>query len=361
MLEKITIKNFKSIVAIELDLGRVNVFIGENGCGKTNILEAIAFGSAAAANKLDNEFLSPRGIRANTPKMMKSLFETENKSDKIEITMKGYSLIAKIIIESHLKNSNKFISTYKLDIDDEHYISDDAADDLFFYANLEMTNFLIYAPENYFLRRFEEEGQITPLGIRGEGLFKHLVEIYRANPELLAKISEKLKLIDWFQGFEIPTDLMFSERRINIKDRFLENLSNLDKLNYFDQRSANEGFLYLLFYFTLLMSNETPSFFAVDNIDNALNPKLCAELIRNISSLSKEHKKQVILTTHNPAILDGLDLYDNEQRLFTIYRNGDGHTTVRRIIPKPVEKGVETVRNSEAYIRGYLGGLPKNF
>ena len=110
MLEKITIKNFKSIVAIELNLGRVNVFIGENGCGKTNILEAIAFGSASAANKLDNEFLSPRRIRANTPKMIKSLFETENKSDKIEITMQGYSLIAKIIIKSHLKNSNKFIN-----------------------------------------------------------------------------------------------------------------------------------------------------------------------------------------------------------------------------------------------------------
>ncbi len=363
MLEKITIKNFKSIVAIELDLGRVNVFIGENGCGKTNILEAIAVGSAATANKLDKEFLRSRGIRANTPKMMKSLFETENKSDKIEITMKNsHSIRNKVIIQNHSEKPNNFVSTYKIDIDEndeEHYIAEE--DTSFYSPEIEMSNFLIYAPENYFLRRFEEEGQITPLGVHGEGLFQHLVEIYRRNPELLAKISEKLKLIDWFQGFEIPTDLLFTERRINIKDRFLENLSNLDSLNYFDQRSANEGFLYLLFYFTLLMSNETPSFFAVDNIDNGLNPKLCAELIRNISNLSKEHKKQVILTTHNPAILDGLDLYDNEQRLFTIYRNGDGHTKVRRIIPKPVVKGIETVRNSEAYIRGYLGGLPKNF
>ena len=46
---------------------------------------------------------------------------------------------------------------------------------------------------------------------------------------------------------------MFTERRIKIKDRYLE-----DGLQYFDQRSANEGFLYLLFYLTLFISDETP-------------------------------------------------------------------------------------------------------
>ena len=217
------------------------------------------------------------------------------------------------------------------------------------------SNFLIYCPENYFLRNFADEGQIRPLGIRGEGLFKHILELYKQKPEVLEEISENLKLIDWFQGFEVPKDLFFTEKRINIKDRFLAHL------DYFDQRSANEGFLYLLFYFTLFISEFTPKFFAIDNIDNALNPKLCAKLIQVLAKLSKEHNKQVILTTYNPAILDGLDLTDEEQRLFTIYRNADGHTVAKRInTPKKIN-GVEPVRLSEAYIRGYLGGLPANF
>ncbi|MGB1206042.1 MAG: AAA family ATPase [Chitinophagales bacterium] len=218
-----------------------------------------------------------------------------------------------------------------------------------------LESFLNYAPENYFLRRFEEEGQIRPLGIRGEGLFKHIVEIYKKQPELLEKIGEKLRLIGWFQGFEVPKDLMFTERRINIKDKYLQ------ELDFFDQRSANEGFLFLLFYFTLFISPFTPKFFAIDNIDNALNPKLCAELTKQLAILAKENDKQAILTTHNPAILDGLDLTDDSQRLFTIYRNADGHTVAKRIkAPKKV-KGVEPIRLSEAYIRGYLGGLPQNF
>lgn len=60
MIKEVRIKNYKSVKKLKLELGRVNVFIGANGCGKSNILEAIAFGAAAAADKLDNEFLSSR-------------------------------------------------------------------------------------------------------------------------------------------------------------------------------------------------------------------------------------------------------------------------------------------------------------
>ena len=37
MISRVGIKNFKSVVDAELPLGRFNVFIGANGCGKTNI------------------------------------------------------------------------------------------------------------------------------------------------------------------------------------------------------------------------------------------------------------------------------------------------------------------------------------
>jgi AAA15 family ATPase/GTPase len=144
---------------------------------------------------------------------------------------------------------------------------------------------------------------------------------------------------------------MFTERRIKIKDQFLE-----DGVQYIDQRSANEGFLYLLFYLTLFISDETPKFFAIDNIDNAMNPKLGSELIKVLSKLAKEHDKQTILTTHNPSVLDGLDLSDDEQRLFVISRSKSGHTQAIRV---PYKESDE--RLSTRFIRGAIGGLPKNF
>jgi len=52
MIEKIHIKNFKSIYDLELDVGRVNLFIGENGSGKSNLLEALVFVSASESISL---------------------------------------------------------------------------------------------------------------------------------------------------------------------------------------------------------------------------------------------------------------------------------------------------------------------
>ncbi|MCP4151663.1 MAG: AAA family ATPase, partial [bacterium] len=103
MIKEITIKNFKSINELKLELGRFNVFIGENGCGKTNLLEAIAFRGAASANRLDNEFLSPRGIRVTSPEFMRAAFETDENSEIfLEFTDHKNSKLP-----INLKNDNK--------------------------------------------------------------------------------------------------------------------------------------------------------------------------------------------------------------------------------------------------------------
>lgn len=417
MVQQVTIQNFKSIADLTLELGRINVFIGENGSGKSNILEAIAMGSAAAENKLDNEFLTSRGIRVTEPKAMRSGFEKENldKNIKLELNYDNRLYVFDLFQDNHtfshwidrqrVKKKKEYISflnqvtinnkdiaeinqqeiNINKDLAPEDLQLVKAIKDAFEFTlkernefnstafermiepmfdtvinkeaeNHPLKGFLLYSPESYFLRRFEDESQITPLGIRGEGLFKLLSVIYEEKPAQFQKIRENLELIDWFEGFEIPDDLRFTERRIRIKDRFLE-----DGLAYFDQRSSNEGFLYLLFYFSLFISDYTPKFFAIDNIDNAMNPKLASRLVQQLAQLAKEHDKQVIMTTHNPAVLDGLDLRDDEQRLFVISRNKLGHTKALRITHKPTPEGQEPVRLSEQFLRGYIGGLPKNF
>jgi hypothetical protein len=83
-----------------------------------------------------------------------------------------------------------------------------------------LPGFLVYAPENSALRTFQAEGQILPLGIKGEGLFAHLKGLDSAtHSERLEKIRERLKLIDWFETFVIPDNLSPGERNIKIQDR----------------------------------------------------------------------------------------------------------------------------------------------
>jgi AAA15 family ATPase/GTPase len=413
MLEHIEISNFKSIKNIKLDLGRVNIFIGENGSGKSNILEAIAFLSAYFFDKLDDEFLSSRGMRSTHPSNFKSFFNINNRKNSIifsfkylkyeindiklnydskenwdDLTKKITNLKELVADENNVfksllgnRNSRGFIKNIfererlelELEISNIAKHSNEKAkseiqsrahkviDQLNkLYKRIEKLDkdflfhdFLIYSPENTCLRNFEDNRQLKPIGIKGEGLFAEVKRIFaKPNKSQIDQILQELQILDWFDSFEIPTNTFPGEKAFNIKDKYLA-----ETTKFFDQRLANEGFLLLLFYFTLLISEKTPKFFAIDNIDSALNPKLCSELIKRMTKISKAKKKQFIATTHNPFILDGLNLEDDAQRLFVVSRNINGETIVNRIQPKQKL----TIPLSEAWMRGYLGGLPNNF
>lgn len=399
MINKIKIKNFKSIEDLEFELGKLNVIIGANGSGKTNILEAIVMGAAASASKLDYEFLGNR-IRISSPEFMKNAFpDTTEKEIQLKFYQENKELSYKLIndkndyrkwIEINRANfqieTNRFFKDLfsgnenllkELDDDAKSFLDSlnylikkekDSLNEGFsemipvlsnkiikdeFSLN-EISEFLIYTPELSYLRRFEEFSQITPLGVKGEGLFNLLKQIVsnKRKKKQITDIKDNLHLLDWFDDFDIPANLMSNEFKIAINDRFIKS-----ELNYFDQSSSNEGFLYLLFYLVLFTSEKTPTFFAIDNIETGFNPKLCTELIKVLNKLSKKYKKQVIITTHNPAILDGLNINDENQRLFVARRNKKGKTQIERITQKTQSK----MRLSELWTKGFIGGIPDNF
>ena len=215
---------------------------------------------------------------------------------------------------------------------------------------LGLADFLIYTPTEEALRDLSRESNVEPIGLHGEGLFKLLSNLTEAQVEELQKY---LRLIHWFDGLQVLHGAAPSLNAINIVDQYLG-----EGIAKFDQRSANEGFLFLLLYSALLVSSYTPKFFAIDNVDTALNPKLSAGVIRMFVEAAKKHDRQVLLTTHNPGALDGLDLQDPEQRLFVVYRNIEGRTRIRRI---QREAGENLPRLSEAFLQGNLGGLPNHF
>jgi len=53
MLKKLTVHGFKSIERQTIELGSLNVLIGANGSGKSNLLSALSFFRASALGNLD--------------------------------------------------------------------------------------------------------------------------------------------------------------------------------------------------------------------------------------------------------------------------------------------------------------------
>lgn len=377
MIKSISIENYKSINKLKLGLGRVTVLIGENGCGKSNILEAFALASAAAVSKLDNEFLLSRGVRVTEAAYMRSAFNKEDIDKPISINIEGTDGKA---YHCKLKNDNTPYSKWKnesgIPVDDstiktiqklassevnKKEFENELAKifkELFksYTQGLCIDEYLIYSPENSALRSFEKESYIQPLGSNGEGLYKLLGVMQASEKAAFNELKNHLRLMGWFKDFRIPTDTAFSENKLEIQDRFID-----ETLSYFDQKSANEGFLLLLFYLAVFLSEKSPKFFAIDNIDTSLNPRLCQRLIKDLSSLAKKYGKQVIFTTHNPAILDGMNLNDEDQQLWVVSRDRSGKTKVNRVSKPILQEGQSPVKLSEAFLRGAIGGLPKRF
>ena len=151
MIEKIHIQNFKSIYDLEIEVGKVNLFIGENGSGKSNLLEALVFVSASDLNKLDNEFLFSRGIRVTEPTLMRSAFDDYNEDENIEIVIK-YDNLEK---EYSFFNRNTNYSMWE--DDNANYINNELLNsklegnsliECIAILNTKLFNFVIYSPEN---------------------------------------------------------------------------------------------------------------------------------------------------------------------------------------------------------------------
>lgn len=384
MISKITISNFKSIKELEIPLGRVNVLIGENGSGKSNILEAVGMIAAAKSGELKTENLISRGLRVARPDLTVNSFTGKNPKSKIEISIVKsdnniiksslvsdniqniyaswedtemtafYLQLSKLMIE--VRKNNEVLNEKKNKKFNVPKLSKIIVDKLF---GDDLLNFAIYNLNSNALRGITRESLREPLGIYGESLDVLLSSLSSEQVNEL----KTYKFINWLDDIILdPTDnyktmgfkLGRSNSKLYFTDKYMKKSNRL-----FSAENANEGALHVIFYLALLISEFTPQFFGIDNIETALNPQLCRRLMVAITELSARHNKQVIITTHNPAILDGLNLFDEYQKLFVVRRADDGQTLIDQIKAKPVllEKKYKL---SEMWMRGFLGGLPSD-
>lgn len=362
MIETITVKNFKSITDMTLSLGNVNVFIGANGSGKSNILEAIAMVAAERSAQIEVNSMIQKGIRIAKPDLMISSFYGQPSNNTINVNISGTEgerikyAVTNLTPEDIYSTWNAPWSTGARRGNIKEAVK--KTDKLKEY----LSKYLIYSLSINALRGLTSDSLQYPLGLNGEGLDVLLNNIPK---EEIMQIKESAKdYISWIEDIFFDSEEIYkmqgyklgrSKSNLYFRDKFMQKKNNL-----FSAENANEGALELLFYLTLFISRKTPDFFAIDNIENGLNPRLCRFLMKKICELAVKNGKQVLITTHNPAILDGLNLNDGSQRLYVVTRNDEGKTQAKRIQTKK-QTGEQRMMLSEMWMKGLIGGVPYNF
>ena len=234
-------------------------------------------------------------------------------------------------------------------------------------------NFAIYSPSTPILRGMSPDTSVKiPVGLYGGGIAEALSELVK--DKNIEELLRFFRLLDWFEsiGTTVPDEHLQSafvqtgKRVVSFREKYMQR--NFKNLYAYD---VSEGALYILFALILLTHKKSPTIFALDNIDNALNPGLVTSLIGHIAEITnKDSNKQLFLTTHNPTTLDAVNLFNPTHKLYVIERNSEnGATEMRHISPPPNmtqqdwSKKYGGMKLSEIWLSGGLGGLnpPKSF
>lgn len=387
-IDRIHVKYFKSMYDTEFEPGNVNVLIGANGSGKSTVLESIGILSAAMTDRVNDNSLQRKGVRLSPSAMYKSRFKTIARAkqyaefdidwteDDVKCTYNAdmtpptsgdtWRYLSEVATEDGQKVMGRSNRTKAPITNDIGYfmLSNDLKDTICRKMGEHLADYGIYQPETPILRGNASDPVPTvPVGLSGGRLAEAVQDILtEENGEIkFGDLDEDdiLSLIDWADGFRITAPkkttlnagVSSTRQVIEFEDRYLK------KNAYFTGYDASEGALYVLFMLTLAMHPEAPSVFSIDNFDHALNPRLVQRLTQIFCGEILKREKTVFLTTHNPLVLDGLDLSDDRIRLFTVNRNSKGYTTLERV--QISKKLIETeMPLSRLWIDGYIGGVP---
>ncbi|MCB9760508.1 MAG: AAA family ATPase [Alphaproteobacteria bacterium] len=389
MLKRLHIRRFRSIHDATLELGRVNLFIGSNGAGKSNLLEAVGVLSAALGRGLDSTSLAQRGVRLSLPRMFTSSF-------------KGLEDVGTFEIDAHLNGAARYtLSVAANDLRSELQVFaeeleqegkpvfqrnhngarvNQSGGDVVQVTPAEwvatrslwdthravvqlqdrtrtlldaLARYAIYAPQTSVMRGVSiEQNPLTPLGLHGSGVSGAVRTLIKHDQQhgptgALDTLRQHYRLSDWVESAVVgppnpevvPAGVQTGADVVYFIDRFMREGRN--RLSPFD---ASEGTLYLLFVALLLVHPETPPIFALDNVDSTLNPGLVRRLMGILAEAVCDQQgapstvaQQVFLTSHNPTALDALDLFNDDHRVFVVHRDAGAHGSTRFFRLRPPE------------------------
>ena len=389
-LKRISVGNFKSLYDTSFEPGKINVFIGANGSGKSTVLEAIGLLSAAMTDRVDAASLQRRGVRLSVPTLYKSNFKDikrRNPTINLSLEWNDSDTAHDFRYDVHLttptdtdywkyhseaffqdcvqkwgrsnasrQQSNNYIGFFLIDDDKDLENGRKIARAL--------SNYGIFQPNTMTLRgTIPDPSQSSPLGLNGGRLAESIKELLSTVDDdvMFGDIfmDDVLDMIDWASSISvnapkknsINANIPTTRQVIEFADRYMKDSAQ------FTGYDASEGALYVLFMLTLAMHPQGPSIFSVDSFDHALNPHLAKKMTEVFCQEIIKNGKTAFLTTHSPLVLDGLDITNDDIRLFAVDRNSKGHSQITRITVSP-ELLAEGQSLSRLWINGRLGGVP---
>jgi predicted ATPase len=370
MISSFHIGNFKSYRDAHLPLAPLTLLIGANASGKSNAIEAIRLLSLLAAGRRIDDVLSEiqssddviRGTSMDLPHqpgepIMLGCELEKMEWDQLEIALTVEAGGAGGAIRDEVISNQQGDTLYRL----QRSLRRSESERLLWY-----NNFGSNSGNQPVIPVSSQQAFFTQL--ESPAAFDRLSSAAVLIPQTVAAFRSRLSSIRFFdpqpkrmRGYSFAGERLLKEDGSNVSavlldlhskvgaERLLEFVAALPEQPFVrisfietDRRDImvrltesygsreevrdapvlSDGTLRVLGIAAALFSAEPGSTIVIEEIDNGVHPSRAETLLRNIERVAKERELRVLLTTHNPALLDWLPT-DAIPHVVCAYRDPD--------------------------------------
>jgi len=355
MIKELRIENFRSIKSQKIELKNYTIFIGDNGTGKTSVLEAINYALSPSflsgrikhtdfCNGEDNpiaiELIFDSNLKAKLPdgyvkqeidydKLLLNIKFREKKSPEkafsdlvvIEHRVEPISSITKTKTgwEINRQSGTKFKFTEQL-LSLNIIETDELPRSFYFNKSRDKQlqrgfNSSINTVFDDFNWRFLKNGNSKNFFSEKSKIEEKILDLIEVKENVFDQLNKKLS------KFDIPkVDISFIDGKAPFNNAYLTKKENLDlPVKYLG--SGVEMIISLLFLETMASLSEERLVILIDEPELHLHPSLQYKLADYLEDISKTH--QVIVSTHSPVFFKNSCGKSNIQLLVAKNENGE--------------------------------------
>jgi len=363
-IKSLRIKNFKSIVDIDItDISKFSLFAGANGCGKSNLFQALEFirdvirnGAKEAIRKHNGfEHIHSHKLKNGASKKFyaKLTICLFNDNYDYEIEIKNLDKVP-TIYETIIKNgkeigkksiqNNIFINQEKQSLEYSEnesllkLVSKEAKDLLLFLTTIER-----YQIEPNKAREADEFNASEILDRSASNLSTVLKKLGK-DSIVIDEIMEMMQMIvPELEKVSVETEALNSKAMLVFKEKSVK--------KQFPAGLVSDGTIYALAMLSVIFSNKT-GIVLIEEPERGLNPKAIEELIEFFRI--KSDKLNIFINTHSESVVRN----SQPKELFLVDKK-DGRTEIKNALKEYPDYDYSQIGVDKMWMSNMFdGGLP---
>ena len=349
MLDRLTVRNFKSLRDVTVELPRLAVLFGPNAAGKSNLLDAVqALSRMGNARTLYDALGGPLPVRGHSfeafsfvPEGLPALLkkgstrfvleadlvtgkgnyryriepEIDFRSGQLTVAdeylaqlgstgqPKGAAAIERVGRNIHIRRKGKPAHPRQEHLGLNHSLLSDlslsgAGYPWLDHVRTELFNWRTY----YFEPRMEMRAEESPadvfdIGVHGEYIAAFLYKLRAERPKHFDAVSRALRsIVPTIESLSVELDERRGTLNLIVRQAGIE----------YSSRVLSEGTLRVLALCTIAVNPWGGSLLALEEPENGVHPRRLELIARLLCSLANERGRQIVVTTHSPLFADAI-------------------------------------------------------